>query len=67
MVQRLDDRRQPNRLPDPACSKCLAPPARVKVISRTDDVVHFRCQACDHTWSLPKPNPGPGGLLDSRD
>jgi len=67
MAQPLKDRRQPNRLPDPACPRCLAEPAHVKATSRSADAVSFACQECDHTWSLPKPNPGPGGILDSRD
>lgn len=65
MVQHVD-RRQPNRLTDPSCPRCFAPPDRVKAFSRTDATISFKCQTCEHTWSLPKPNPGPGGLMDPR-
>lgn len=55
MVQRTDERRQPNRLPDPSCPRCFAAPARVKAISRDQRFVFFKCQTCEHAWSLAKP------------
>ncbi len=45
------DRRQPDRLPDPACTKCLAPPGDVKVTARSDEAIVLQCQKCGHRWS----------------
>ena len=49
-----EERRTPRRLPDPVCPQCHA--ALVCVTVRTSHVVGYRCNACDETWDVPKPD-----------
>lgn len=48
-----DERRSPDRLPDPVCPQCQA--ALVRVTARTEQVLGYRCSACDETWIVKKP------------
>jgi transposase-like protein len=57
-----EERRSLHRLPDPVCPQCQA--ALVRVTVRTALVVGYRCNACDETWNVDKPESPPSDPAD---
>jgi hypothetical protein len=43
------------RPPLPPCPRGC-PEARVRVLTRVEFYLYFRCDHCRHLWSIPKPN-----------
>jgi transposase-like protein len=42
-----------------SCPKCAQPSTYVKSLSQSPSVGYYRCDDCQHVWTVPKDEPEP--------